>query len=226
LEDAFWTYQDSVDKEEGNWKYRTSHSDTFRLGAKIALQAQLVTRIQDGTTPWGRADTGASKVQQYYEVYGTSVKNIDTLHKNWIRKGLPIKTSGLSGWMRFDRENLRVYSLKYDSAKQAYYEYLMHEFEEFDQWSYAPHYNGTYVYHGSHNRSMISINFKDLYVKGGHLGTLETYLGGPYTNVQGISFVHYSKLYKGDGLNVLDAGLGYHPYTFKLHYKNKIYSLR
>ncbi len=125
LEGAEWYFHDTLihDSAEGKDFVRFyAFYDTFTLGNLVTKNTQLIHRNQ--TT--GNNDTDAIESNQYYEVVGRSRRI-----KRKFHNGLIISDSvaiGLSGYVRFDEDSLKVYTLKFNDSENKFYEYLTNVF--------------------------------------------------------------------------------------------------
>ena len=205
---AEWQHIDSLTTAppvDEDWLFR----DTLRLGNQVRLLSSFVNGSNIGM---GIIDTLTPMSRLYYEVLARSsfgYKPINSPQEHY--KYLYTEGEEVSGWVRFDEDSLRLYSLR--KKNDSYFEYLMIDYscEVENQWV-SP------LRHQIDSCEQINIHGDKFKLV--------------YTNIErfasGIHLVHHSHLWQEKyPYRVLKSygGIDVSNSSFKLLYNGKIYIL-
>ncbi len=205
LQGAEWYFHDSFWYDYGPHKDDVrflKFNDTFTLGNLVSKQSRLISKVafqQD-------SDTAEVQTREYFEINGKSRRQI---RLSDIAANLSDSlTTGFSGYIRFDIDSLKVYSLKYDKNEDEYYEYLMNSFVK---------ENKGYVYRPT-TVMVETVKIKDIdFLKATYSGNAVAYAG--------ISLENFSYIWT-DGMPIapfFKRNVGDKKLAYQLHYGNQIY---
>ncbi len=208
MEDAYWTYIDSprnyTNPPSGVIEYTLAFFDTFYFDGTEDLTTKEI--VFNYTSSRDLADTMSEQIKEYKVLRANSKR----IKHNW--SNLETDTSYIrnakSGWIRFDTQLKRYYSVKKDPSDGQYYEYLMADFmanagDDFYDGVILSEYTDNSIYR-KHDLELVKQVVND------------------FTNIyEGVWLKHYTQLWPEDNIEYVGGEPSY--FDWKLHFDDKVY---